>query len=218
MSNFISYYRVSTKEQGSSGLGLESQREAVRKYVASTGEQLLEEYTDVLSGAKDERINLNKAILACQKHKAKLVVKKLDRLSRGGFKIAVKLDELGITYIESDSPNDNELLKNLKLAIAKDERQKISERTKSALQVLKDKGVELGNVDNLTNEGRLKGAKAMALKKELNENNRRARSYSKVLKEKGYTLQRIADELNANGFKTARGKEFSSIQVSRLLK
>ncbi|MBP0904869.1 recombinase family protein [Mariniflexile gromovii] len=215
---YIAYYRVSTNEQGKSGLGLESQKESVRKYITNTNGELINEFTDIASGKKDNRINLNKAILEALKHSAILVVKKLDRLSRSGFKIAVKLEELGVKYIESDSPNDNELLKNIKLAIAKDEREKISERTKSALKVLKAKGVKLGNPNNLTNEGRLKGAKAMKVKADLNPNNKRAKMIAKTFKTNGYTLQRIADELNSNGFKTARGNEFNPIQVSRLLK
>lgn len=215
--NYIAYYRVSTKNQGLTGLGLESQRDSVRHYVASSKGNLVKEFEDVASAKADNRINLNEAIRACQNHKAILVVKKLDRLSRGGFKIAVRLEELGIQYIESDSPNDNELLKNLKLAIAKDERQKISDRTKAALAVLKNQGKELGNLENLTLEGRLKGARAMAVKKELNENNRRARAYATNLKDGGKTLQYIADNLNGNGFQTSRGNTFNPIQVSRLL-
>ena len=215
---YIAYYRVSTSEQGKSGLGLESQKESVRKYINNTNGELLEEFTDVASGKINNRVNLNKAITAAVKHSAILIVKKLDRLSRGGFKIAVKLDELGIKYVEADSPNDNELLKNIKLAIAKDERDKISERTKAALKVLKDKGVQLGNIKNLTDEGRKKGGEAMKLKAELNMNNKRAKTLSLQLKSNGYTLQHIADTLNNNGFKTARGKEFSPMQVSRLLK
>ncbi|WP_282118057.1 recombinase family protein [Maribacter aquivivus] len=216
--NYIGYYRVSTKEQSLSGLGLESQEDSVRRYVSSVNGNLVNEFTDVASGKADNRMYLNEAIVACQTNKAMLVVKKLDRLSRGGFKIAVRLDELGIKYIESDSPNDNELLKNLKLAIAKDERQKISERTKAALAVRKKHGKVLGNLNNLTNEGRTKGAEAMRLKKELNENNRRAKAYSLKLRENGTTLQQIANELNSNGFQTSKGKEFSSTQVSRLLR
>lgn len=215
--NYIGYYRVSTKEQGVSGLGLASQQESVRRYISCVNGNLIEEFTDVASGKADNRENLNNAIIACQKHKAVLVVKKIDRLSRGGFKIAVRLDELGIDYIESDSPNDNELLKNLKLAIAKDERQKISERTKAALAVRKSQGVKLGHLKNLTDEGRLKGSEAMRLKKELNENNRRAKAHAMTLRKDGMTLQQIAHELNSNGFQTSRGKEFSPTQVSRLL-
>ena len=214
---YIAYYRVSTKQQGLSGLGLESQRDSVKRYIDSVGGKLLNEFKDIASAKDDNRANLNKAIKDCQKHKAILVIKKLDRLSRGGFKIAVRLEDLGVKYIESDSPNDNELLKNLKLAIAKDERQKISERTKAALAELKKKGVTLGRTQNLTQEGRAKGAKAMALKAELNENNRRARAYAKVLRDNGAKLQGIADELNNGGFKTSRGKEFQAVQVSRLL-
>ncbi|WP_160165386.1 recombinase family protein [Nonlabens ulvanivorans] len=217
MKKFIAYYRVSTKEQGISGLGLQSQKDSILKYIKSTSGVLVESFTDIKSGSDNNRENLNKAIIACQTNKATLIVKKLDRLSRSGFKIAVRLEDLGVSYIESDSPNDNELLKNLKLAIAKDERQKISERTKAALKVKKEQGFKLGSPNNLTNEGRRKGALSMRFKKQLNQNNRRASSYAKVLREKGFTLQSIADDLNENGFLTSRGYKFNSIQISRLL-
>ncbi|MFS4447312.1 recombinase family protein [Maribacter sp. 2307UL18-2] len=215
---YIAYYRVSTKEQGLSGLGLESQKESIRKFIASAKGNLLAEFTDIASGKNDNRANLNEALIECQKHQAVLVVKKLDRLSRGGFKIAVRLDELGIKYIESDSPQDDGLLKDIKLAMAKDERKKISERTKSALAAKKARGDFLGNPRNLTQEGRLKGAKAMSVKAELNPNNRAAKGALELMDGKGWTLQQKADYLNERGYKTSRGKLFTSMQVSRLLR
>ncbi|MCM8570266.1 recombinase family protein [Gramella jeungdoensis] len=219
MEQFIAYYRVSTQDQGKSGLGLSSQKESVERYINTTGGTLIQSFQDIQSGKNDiNRENLNKAILASQKHGAILIVKKLDRLSRGGFKIAVRLEDLGVKYIESDSPNDNDLIKNIKLAMAKDEREKISERTKAALAMKKKQGVKLGKIENLTQSGRVKGAKAMQKKAQLNENNRRAKGYAGLLKEKGFTLQQIADELNGCGFSTSRGKQFQPTQVMRLLK
>lgn len=216
MNNYISYYRVSTKQQGDSGLGLESQQRSVHQFIKSTNGNLIKEYTDIASGAKD-RTNLNEAILDCIKHQAILVVKKLDRLSRGGFKIAVRLDELGVKYIESDSPNDSELLKNLKLAIAKDERQKISERTKAALNELKAKGVQLGKGDNFTQDGRIKGVEAIKTKAKNNVNNRKAKAFINALVTQGLNYSKIAEQLNDNGFVTSRGKAFQAVQVQRLV-
>lgn len=230
--NFIAYYRVSTKEQGQSGLGLESQKRDVLKYIKSVGGNVAGEYTDIASGSIDERIELNKAIIACEQHNATLVVKKLDRLSRNGFSIALRLEDLKINYIESDSPNDTQLLKDIKLGISKDERQRICERTKAALESIKkqietqgyyitkegNRITSLGTTTNLTQAGRVKGGKAAIIRAASNQNNRRAKGFSNLLRAKGMTLQQIADELNTNGFKTSRNKEFNPIQVSRLLK
>ncbi|SDT47026.1 Site-specific DNA recombinase [Maribacter dokdonensis] len=216
MLQFIAYYRVSTKTQGLSGLGLEAQKESIEKYVRSQSGEILQSFTDIASGKDDNRAELLKAIRAAKKHKAILIVKRLDRLSRGGFKIAVDLEEIGVKYIESDSPNDNELLRNIKLAIAKDERSRISERTKAALMAKKARGEKLGNINNLTDEGRKKGAAAMKKKASANMNNRRAKIVIDLLSADKKTLQQMADYLNKNGYLTARGKEFTPVQISRL--
>jgi Resolvase, N terminal domain len=79
---FIAYYRVSTDRQGRSGLGLEAQRAAVGRYLAGIGGILLAEHTEVETGRRNDRPELAKALAACRKHKARLVIAKLDRLSR----------------------------------------------------------------------------------------------------------------------------------------
>jgi DNA invertase Pin-like site-specific DNA recombinase len=79
---FIAYYRVSTDRQGRSGLGLEAQRAAVVRYLAGIGGILLAEHTEVETGRRNDRPELQKALAACRKHKARLVIAKLDRLSR----------------------------------------------------------------------------------------------------------------------------------------
>src|SRR5262245_31697961 len=76
---FVAYYRVSTARQGRSGLGLEAQKAAVLAFVNDNAE-LVAEFTEVESGKHAEREELRKAIAACKKHKAKLVIAKLDRL------------------------------------------------------------------------------------------------------------------------------------------
>ena len=215
MKNYISYYRVSTLKQGNSGLGLESQKNSVHSFIKSNNGNLIQEFQEVASGKNDKREALIQAIEACVKHKATLVVKKLDRLSRGGFKIAVQLQELGIEYIDSDSPRESQLLKDIKLSIAKDERAKISERTIAALQVLKARGVKLGvkGKDNLTAAGRAKGANANKIKAALNPNNIKALAYITLLKKEKLTLQQMADKLNESGFSTSTGKEFKKHTV-----
>src|SRR5215831_14255700 len=79
---FIAYYRVSTDKQGQSGLGLDAQRQAIMNYLNGGPWRLVDEFTEVESGKRNARPELQKALAACRKHKAKLVIAKLDRLSR----------------------------------------------------------------------------------------------------------------------------------------
>jgi DNA invertase Pin-like site-specific DNA recombinase len=79
---FIAYYRVSTDKQGQSGLGLDAQRAAVMNYLNGGSWKLVGEFTEVESGKHSDRVQLRAAQAACKKHKAKLVIAKLDRLSR----------------------------------------------------------------------------------------------------------------------------------------
>lgn len=226
---FIGYYRVSTEEQGQSGLGLKAQQHSVRTFCQSAGD-LIGEFTDIESGKNDQRANLDLAIQTCVKTGATLVVKDLSRISRGGFKIMVKLQESGVEYIEATSPYDNQLIKEIKFSLAKEEREKISERTTAALGEIKQKILRgethisksgnvvthLGNPQNLTAEAIKKGAIARSKAAKENPNNKRAGALVVTLKDGGATLDKIAVTLNENGFKTARGCEFTRTQVKRL--
>jgi DNA invertase Pin-like site-specific DNA recombinase len=104
---FVAYYRVSTARQGRSGLGLEAQRAAVLGFINGNAE-LVAEFTEVESGKHANREELKKAIVACKKHKAKLVIAKLDRLSRNLAFIAA-LMESGVQFVAVDMPEANDL-------------------------------------------------------------------------------------------------------------
>ena len=79
---FVAYYRVSTDRQGKSGLGLDAQRAAVAGYLDGGKWELLGDFTEVESGKRDDRPKLAAALEACRKHKATLIIAKLDRLAR----------------------------------------------------------------------------------------------------------------------------------------
>ena len=81
-SKFISYLRVSTARQGSSGLGLEAQREAVNNYLNGGHWQLIQEIVEVESGKRNDRPKIAEALRLCRLHNATLVIAKLDRLAR----------------------------------------------------------------------------------------------------------------------------------------
>ena len=89
---FIAYFRVSTDRQGKSGLGLAAQREAVMSYLDGGRWALVDEFTEVESGKRNDLPELVKALTACKKQKAKLVIAKLDRLSRNLAFIATLMD------------------------------------------------------------------------------------------------------------------------------
>ena len=81
---FVAYYRVSTERQGSSGLGIEAQQKAVRDYLNGGAWELVAEHVEIESGKRADRPELAKALEACMRHKARLVIAKLDRLSHQG--------------------------------------------------------------------------------------------------------------------------------------
>ena len=132
-SRFVGYFRVSTSRQGESGLGLEAQRQAVSDYLAGGRRELVGEHTEIESGKRNDRPELLKALDACRKQKAKLIIAKLDRLARNVAFIA-NLMESGVDFVAVDFPQANRLTIHILAAVAEHEREMISERTKAALQ------------------------------------------------------------------------------------
>lgn len=208
---FIAYYRVSTDKQGASGLGLGAQREAVLNYIKP--ENVYREFTEVESGRKKDRPILLEALQVCKDMNATLVIAKLDRLARNVAFVSALL-ESGVKFVCCDMPTANELTIHIYSAIAQDEAKRISTRTKDALAIKIKQGHKLGKPENLTQEARLKGANTMRTKANDNTNNQRARAFLSLL---SGTLQAKALQLNMNGFRTAKNKEFTPMQVKRLL-
>ena len=133
---FVAYFRVSTDRQGKSGLGLAAQREAVMSYLDGGRWALVDEFTEVESGKRNDRPELVKALAACKKQKAKLVIAKLDRLSRNLAFIAALMDS-GVEFVAVDNPHANKLTIHILAAVAQHEREMISERTKAAMAAAK---------------------------------------------------------------------------------
>ncbi len=211
---FIAYFRVSTDKQGKSGLGLEAQREAVLSYLNGGNWRLFAEYTEVESGKHADRPQLLAALAACKKHRAKLVIVKLDRLSRNLAFIAALMDS-GVEFVAVDNPHANKLTIHILAAVAQHEREIISARTSAALKAAKARGKRLGNPK--LSEARRHAA---AAKKE------RADRYSAnvlpVIREiqgSGVkSLRGVARTLAARGIPTARGGAWSPVQVIAILR
>src|SRR5215218_3176352 len=141
---FVAYYRVSTDRQGKSGLGLEAQQKAVLDYLDGGKWELVETFTEVESGKRADRPELAKALEACRRHKATLVIAKLDRLSRNLAFIATLMDS-SRDFVAVDNPHATRLTLHILAAVAEHEREMISARTKAALQAAKARGKRLGN-------------------------------------------------------------------------
>src|SRR3954454_25023137 len=131
---FVAYYRVSTDRQGRSGLGLEAQREAVQSYLDGGSWSLAAEVTEVESGKRNDRPELDRALRLCRLYGATLVVAKLDRLARNVVFIS-KLMESGVEFVAVDFPRVNSLTIHILAAVAEHEAAMISQRTRAALKV-----------------------------------------------------------------------------------
>ena len=141
---FVAYLRVSTDRQGRSGLGLEAQREAVARFVAGSGGQVIAEHVEVESGKNNARPKLAEAMAACRAMRATLLVAKLDRLSRN-LAFLANLMEAKADFVCCDNPHATPFTLHILAAVAEHERGMISARTKAALAAAKARGVKLGN-------------------------------------------------------------------------
>lgn len=219
---FIPYYRVSTKKQGDSGLGLESQQATVEAYAKQTGAIIIGMYTEVESGKRSDRPQLAKALSHARRSKATLVVAKLDRLSRNVAFLSA-LMESKVPFLACDNATANKLTLHILVAMAEHEAEMISKRTKDALAAYKARGGLLGGqleqCRNLTHEARMKGAQRSG---EVVAGKARE-AYTDLMpvlaemKSDGFSLREIAAKLNAEGHTTRRGKPWNPVQVSRVV-
>ena len=95
---FVGYIRVSTTDQEQSGLGLDAQRQAVSDYAHRVLGEVVGEFVEVESGGRNDRPQLAQALEACRRHRAVLIIAKLDRLARNVAFIA-NLMENGVEFV-----------------------------------------------------------------------------------------------------------------------
>lgn len=205
---FIAYYRVSTDRQGRSGLGLDAQREAVQRYLAGIGGNLAGEFTEVETGKRNDRPELQKALATCRRRRGtRLVIAKLDRLSRNVAFIATMMNS-NVEFIAVDNPHATRLTLHILAAVAEHEREMISIRTKAALQAAKARGTILGR----HGAEHLAPAHHAAAKA-------RAEELRPILAElSGKSTRQIAAELTARGIPTLRGGRWQAQSVANVLR
>ena len=214
MKHYIAYYRVSTKKQGESGLGMEAQQYAVRSFLKA-GDAIAAEYVEVESGKRDTRLQLRAAIGHAKRLRGTLLIAKLDRLSRNaGFIFALR--DSGVDFVCADMPDANTLTIGIFAVLAQHERELISSRTRAALQAKKAQGHRLGKPENLTAAARKKGEQARVGKAAANENNRRAAALIASFRGQGMAWKEIARRLNEAGFRASQGGQFQATQVQRI--
>lgn len=223
----VSYLRVSTKRQGRSGLGLEGQRAAVAEFASRNAGAVVCEYVEVETGKNNHRPELARALAHAKRSQARLVVAKLDRLSRNAA-FLLTLRDSGARIVAADMPEMNELTVGIMAVVAQDEARRISERTKAALGAAKARGVKLGSAREGHWAGREDKRQAGLAKAQeaASESRRRlaAEAYTDLypvvrqLHEAGQSLACIAQRLNAEGQTTRRGKPWSRMQVLRVLR
>jgi DNA invertase Pin-like site-specific DNA recombinase len=221
MSNgkFVAYYRVSTRKQGKSGLGLEAQQDAVRNHLNGGRWKMVAEFTETESGKRKDRPQLLAALALCRLHNATLIIAKLDRLARNVNFIS-NLMETSVEFVAVDMPTASRFALHIMAAVAEQEAIMIADRTKKALATAKAKGTQLGRRDDKIATYAIAGAKASAMQRSAKAAKRttdllpRIRHYQT---EGATTLRQIADRLNGEGIPTARGGEWSAVQVRRVM-
>jgi DNA invertase Pin-like site-specific DNA recombinase len=218
MASLVAYLRVSTAQQGKSGLGIEAQRDAIQRFCDANGYELAAVHTEVETGkgsdALDRRPQLAAALAAARKLKCSVVVAKLDRLSRDVHFISGLMAQR-VPFVVAELGDDvDPFVLHLYAALAEKERNLISQRTKAALQAKKALGVVLGNPN-------LAAAREKAHAVQSAEADKFAGNVLPIIRDiqaAGVTSALgIANALNARGIKTARGGEWKHEQVRRML-
>jgi DNA invertase Pin-like site-specific DNA recombinase len=221
MKKAVAYYRVSTRKQGASGLGLEAQRASVEAFCEARGFTLIAPpFEEIESGKRNDRPELIKAIERCKITGATLVVAKLDRLSRNVAFLAT-LQDSSVRFIAVDMPEANELTVHIMAAVAQAERKAISSRTKEALAAAKARGTKLGNPNGaaaFVRAGRGHALGTAAIQEKAKIHAERLRPIIEQMRAKGHTsLCSLAKALNREGVLTPRGVQWYPSSVRNLL-
>jgi DNA invertase Pin-like site-specific DNA recombinase len=226
MAGIIAYFRVSTKRQGESGLGLEGQAAAVEAFAKQTGKPIVARYVEVESGRKSDRPELARALAHARRNKGTLAVAKLDRLARD-VEFLARVMNADADFVACDNPAANRLTLHILAAVAEAEAKAISERTIAALAAAKRRGAKLGSARPGHWEGReqarLDGlAKARVVAASV-RSERAEEAYADLcpamaeMRANGKSLAAIAEQLNLEGHTTRRGRPWNPMQVARVL-
>jgi DNA invertase Pin-like site-specific DNA recombinase len=214
----VTYIRVSTNQQGRSGLGIEAQRDALARFAASEGLEIVAEFVEVETGkgsdALDRRPQLAAALAKARALRCPVAVAKLDRLSRDVHFISGLMAHRVPFLVAELGPDVDPSLLHLCAALAEEERALIAGRTKSALAAAKAKGIRLGNPNiDVARDRAVAAIKAEADRSAGNV----LPIIAEIRKSGATTLRAIADALNARGVPTPRGGRWHAMSVRNVL-
>jgi DNA invertase Pin-like site-specific DNA recombinase len=221
--NFVGYTRVSTAAQGSSALGLEAQQTAIARFLRD-GDQLLAGFVEVETGTRCDRPELRRALHLCERHRATLLIAKLDRLARNVHFIS-GLMETGVPFLAIDMPSADPFRLHIEAAMAEDEARKISIRTKQALAAAKARGVKLGGYREGSPD--IRAYQAAGTAAAAARSAKFAAAALPLIEEARDRLQAegrpaglraIADELNRRRIASARGGKWGAQAVQNVLR
>lgn len=215
MKRYVTYTRVSTEEQAKSHLGLDAQKRDIGLFLTNFSEEPFEiigEFEDHLSGKSNDRPELIRALELVRKTGAELLVAKLDRLSRKVSFIATLMDDPKVRLRVASMPHADKFQLHIYAALAEQEREFISARTKAALAEAKAKGVKLGGMRDAT------GRRNVVLAERAKERADKVAGIILPLRSQGASLRAIAEALNVSGVPTARGGQWQASQVQRTIK
>ena len=210
MTKYVAYYRVSTKRQGQSGLGLEAQQALVSDFAKDN--PIIAEFVEVESGRNDTRPVMAEALAYAKQSDAILVVAKQDRLARKVLFIA-QLIESGVPFVIADNPHADKFRLHIEACINEDEAEKISKRTKDALAAAKARGVKLG-CPNPRAGGLASGA---ARREKTKRVAAKAMPIITALRDAGASLRAVATKLNEAGVPSAMGGAWHATSVRNLI-
>lgn len=214
MISYVTYRRVSTQEQGRSGLGLDAQTRDIRLYLDHYSEEpweVIGEFTEIHSGFNNDRPVLAEALTMAKKRKAILLVAKLDRLSRRVSMIATLMETKGLTFKVANLPSADQFQFHLYAALAEKERDFISQRTKSALVEAKARGVKLGGLRDRTMR------RNVVWQAQAQERAEKLRAIVGPLRDQGATIRAIVAALNGANIATPQGGAWHPSTVARLV-
>jgi DNA invertase Pin-like site-specific DNA recombinase len=221
---YVIYLRVSTKQQGDSGLGLEAQERDIDIFLNSYNKgqfEILGKFKDVMSGkgSVEERPTFKKAVELAKQHNATLLVAKLDRLSRDVETVARLIKAVDIKV--ACMPYADKFQLHLYAALAEQERDFISARTKAALQAAKARGVKLGGAANVGKTHKVSSKTKLDNQKKYVTQTQPKYEYLRPaltnMRDNNYTYQQCADNLNLMGTLTPNNSKWCSVKVSRAL-
>lgn len=220
---FVAYFRVSTARQGRSGLGMAAQQHAVEAFLSGIGGRVLDTFTEVESGGRSDRPELHKALRRAKVSGARVIIAKMDRLSRNPA-FLLTLRDSGVSFVAADMPDADETVVGIMAVIAGAERRMIGQRTKDALAVVRRRlakeGRSLGNPNGAAALRRADKGNTAALARIAEQTMARTENYRETVADIDPTgilsLRELATELNQREIETPRGGRWYPASVARL--